>query len=42
MKSQVKDASVECYHVSDHRGNVAQLALQEFRGKQELDFLVQR
>lgn len=42
MKSQVKDACVECYRVSDHRVNVAQLALQEFRGKLESDFLVQR
>lgn len=42
MKSQVKDACVERYRVSDHRANVAQLALQEFRGKLESDFLVQR
>lgn len=42
MKSQVKEACVECYRVCDHRVNVAQLALQEFRGRLELDVLVQR
>lgn len=41
-KSQGKEVCVECYRVCDHRANVAQLALQEFRGKLELDVLVQR
>lgn len=32
----------KCYCVHDHRVNVAQLGLQEFRGKLVLDFLDQK
>lgn len=33
---------VNCYHVCDHRVNEALPALQEFKGKLELDFKDQK